>query len=128
MPLPDALITSVGTRVFQRQVDGTWLEDQTWSAQLEEGWHLDAVREATYHAVAAVGRDGMHFRPPEEQNSHKVLAVTVHPPSVHWLLRCPYLLPVKACNAGLHACTAAPRGSQPWNARDMAHLLAWGCR
>ncbi|KFM25353.1 Protein GrpE [Auxenochlorella protothecoides] len=31
-----------------------------------------AVRDAAYAALAAVGRDAMHFRPPAEQNEHKV--------------------------------------------------------
>jgi hypothetical protein len=30
------------------------------------------VRDAAYAALAAVGKDAMHFRPPEEQNDHKV--------------------------------------------------------
>lgn len=72
MALPDALISSVGTKVFQRRVDGSWAEDLQWSACLDEGWDLNQAREAAYHAVAAVGREQMHFRPPDEQNDHKV--------------------------------------------------------
>ena len=72
MALPDVLIASVGTKVFQRQGNGGWVEDDQWSKRLDDGWHLNTVREATYHAVAAVGREVMHFRPPEEQNEHKV--------------------------------------------------------
>lgn len=30
------------------------------------------MREAAYKALADVGRDSMHFRPPEEQNDHKI--------------------------------------------------------
>lgn len=72
MALPDALIASVGTKVYQRHARGGWEEDKEWSARLDDGWHLNTVREAAYHALAAVGRDVMHFRPPEEQNDHKV--------------------------------------------------------
>ena len=51
---------------------GQWVEDAGYAAQLDEDWHLEDVREATYAALAAVGRDNMHFRPPDEQNEHKV--------------------------------------------------------
>lgn len=53
------------------EVDGHWVENAEYAAQLNEGWDLNVVREAAYAALAAVGRDHMHFRPPEEQNDHK---------------------------------------------------------
>ena len=46
--------------------------DQDFAAQLDKGWTLDKVRDATYKALAAAGKERMHFRPPEEQNDHKV--------------------------------------------------------
>ena len=49
-----------------------WVEDADFAARLDQGWDLNVVREACYQAVMAVGRDAMHFRPPEEQNDHKV--------------------------------------------------------
>lgn len=58
-------------QVYNR-VKGQWVEDVGYAAQLDEDWHLEDVREATYAALAAVGRDNMHFRPPDEQNEHKV--------------------------------------------------------
>ena len=48
-----------------------WREDEGYTASLGAGWQLEAVREACYAALAAVGKDAMHFRPPSEQNSHK---------------------------------------------------------
>ena len=33
---------------------------------------MEAVREAAYAALIAVGKDAMHFRPPSEMNEHKV--------------------------------------------------------
>eukprot|EP00775_Hariotina_reticulata_P009256 gene9256-9422_t len=36
------------------------------------GWNVTAVREAAYAALAKVGKEAMHFRPPDEQNDHKV--------------------------------------------------------
>ncbi|GAX82355.1 hypothetical protein CEUSTIGMA_g9784.t1 [Chlamydomonas eustigma] len=79
MAAPDALISAVGTKVYQRQLlpgsstkGGEWEEDAEWSKQLDEGWDVQAVREAGYKALSQVGKDAMHFRPPEEQNIHKV--------------------------------------------------------
>ena len=48
------------------------VEDMHYSARLDEGWNLEIVREAAYASLAAAGREKMHFRPPEEQNAHKV--------------------------------------------------------
>ncbi len=42
------------------------------AALLDEAWDLEVVRNAAYQALAAVGREKMHFRPPDEQNEHKV--------------------------------------------------------
>lgn len=53
-------------------VDGEWLVDTDHAALLDEAWDLNIVRDAAYAALAAVGRDDMHFRPPDEQNEHKV--------------------------------------------------------
>lgn len=41
---------------------GRWREDEGYTAQLGRGWHLEAVREACYKALASVGKDAMHFR------------------------------------------------------------------
>lgn len=49
-----------------------WELDNTFAKQLDRQWDLHKVREATYAALAAVGKEQMHFRPPEEQNDHKV--------------------------------------------------------
>ncbi|KAL0041523.1 hypothetical protein WJX79_006124 [Trebouxia sp. C0005] len=51
---------------------GNWVEDEQYARRLAHAWKLDTVREATYAALAAAGREKMHFRPPEEQNDHKV--------------------------------------------------------
>ncbi|GBF87879.1 sucrose phosphatase [Raphidocelis subcapitata] len=69
---PDVLISAVGTKIYNYVGSGRWREDEGWLARLTEGWDLTAVREAAYAALAEVGRDSMHFRPPEEQNDHKV--------------------------------------------------------
>lgn len=55
-----------------RGSDGAWKEDSTYTARLNKGWSLEAVREAAYSALSAVGKDSMHFRPPSEMHEHKV--------------------------------------------------------
>lgn len=71
LPMPDYLITSVGTKVFYNE-EGEWKEDERHSARLDRGWDLEVVRDAAYSALSKVGRERMHFRPPDEQNNHKV--------------------------------------------------------
>lgn len=71
LPQPDCLITSVGTKVYNH-ADGEWVVDQDHVALLDQDWDLNVVRDAAYAALASVGRDSMHFRPPDEQNEHKV--------------------------------------------------------
>lgn len=68
---PDLLISAVGTKIYDN-VNGSWEEDKGWEAQLQAGWNLTVVREAAYAALAKVGKERMHFRPPDEQNQHKV--------------------------------------------------------
>ena len=71
LAMPDVLMSSVGTKVYNWQ-QGSWVEDAQYASRLDRAWKLDTVREATYAALAAAGRGKMHFRPPEEQNDHKV--------------------------------------------------------
>lgn len=71
LAMPDVLMSSVGTKVYNWQ-QGSWVEDAQYASRLDHAWKLETVREATYAALAAAGRDKMHFRPPEEQNDHKV--------------------------------------------------------
>jgi len=49
-----------------------WELDQEFAAKLDEGWNLEKVRDAAYKALKAAGKERMHFRPPDEQNEHKV--------------------------------------------------------
>ena len=62
----------VGTKVYNWE-DGKWVVDAEYASRLDQQWSLEAVRDATYAALAAVGKDSMHFRPPDEQNDHKVV-------------------------------------------------------
>jgi len=68
---PDVLISAVGTRIYVHRAGG-WAPDAEWGRLLDRGWNVEVVREAAYSALAMVGKDRMHFRPPEEQNRHKI--------------------------------------------------------
>lgn len=73
MPEPDLLISSVGTKIYRKKENGDgWEEDVDYVARLDAGWRLEAVREAAYAAMAAVGKESYHFRPPSEMNAHKI--------------------------------------------------------
>lgn len=70
---PDGYISGLGTKVyFWHNEQHEWVEDINWSKRLDFGWDLQQVRESAYRALAAVGRDSVMFRPPEEQNEHKI--------------------------------------------------------
>ena len=75
LALPDVLITSVGTQVFCRDKDHSavrFVEDEEWIRRLSYKWDLGIVREITYKLLAEYGDESIHFRPPREQNEHKV--------------------------------------------------------
>lgn len=57
LPVPDALICAVGTRVYRRG-EGAWVEDAAWTAQLDAEWDLAAMREITYGAWRSAGAAG----------------------------------------------------------------------
>lgn len=56
---------------FYRQ-GSAWEEDQAYTSRLGANWNLDAARDAAYAALAAAGKDAMHFRAPSEMNEHKI--------------------------------------------------------
>ena len=77
LPPPDVLISAVGTRLYERAGGagadpGRWRPVPEYERRLDEGWDLGLVRELAYAELARVGREAMHFRPPVEQNAHKV--------------------------------------------------------
>lgn len=73
---------AAGLQVYRNQ-EGEWVEDERHSATLDRGWDLDIVRDAAYSALAKVGRERMHFRPPDEQNDHKVRPHLLHLSASH---------------------------------------------
>jgi len=77
LPRPDALVCSVGTKVYLPQPGwggkaGGWTEDGAWSARLDEGWDLGIMRDIAHAALDAVGHSEAHWRPEAEQNEHKL--------------------------------------------------------
>jgi sucrose-6F-phosphate phosphohydrolase len=69
---PDLLISSVGTKIYKKESNNSWVQDEIYEKRLGKGWELDAVREAAYAALGAVGTEKMHFRPPSEMNDYKI--------------------------------------------------------
>ena len=61
LEVPDVLISAVGTKIYSHR-DGEWPEDPDWVEQLEEGWQLKTVQNATQQALDSVGSENMHFR------------------------------------------------------------------
>jgi len=73
LAVPDVIISAVGTKIYEKDPSSKkWIEMGSWTRVLDEEWSLEAVRDATYRVLASVGREAMHFRPPEELNEHKV--------------------------------------------------------
>ena len=54
LAMPDVLMSSVGTKVYNWQ-NGSWAEDAQYASRLDHAWKLETVREATYAALAAAG-------------------------------------------------------------------------
>ena len=77
LPRPDVLICAVGTKVYLpvlggRGVAAMWVEDGGWRGQLDHGWDLSLLRALASESISTVGQSVAHFRPPEEQNEHKL--------------------------------------------------------
>lgn len=78
LPEPDMLISAVGTKIYSKTPEGSWAEDIQYGNRLSAEWNLDSVREVAYKAMAMVGKDAMHFRPPHEMNEYKVTAAVLN--------------------------------------------------
>ena len=60
------------------------MEDADYLTFLDTDWDVSVMRDAAYRALNAVGDDVMHFRPPDEQNDHKITCgVMVHAGSIN---------------------------------------------
>lgn len=66
-----AVLLSIHSCIALAQ-DGQWVEDADYLTFLDTDWDVGVMRDAAYRALNAVGDDVMHFRPPDEQNDHKI--------------------------------------------------------
>ena len=60
LPVPDVLITAVGTKIWRLDAEGgtrgtatglAWQEDHQWARTLDEGWDLVGIKRATQKVV-----------------------------------------------------------------------------
>ena len=81
LPLPDALITAVGTKIFLLNREGgtrgtasglEWHEDLQWSTVLDENWDLKVAREAGAAAVAAAPEGSAHWLDDGSEHPHRI--------------------------------------------------------
>lgn len=66
LPIPDALVCSLGTRIYwpsQRGDGSGWDEDVAWSRHVAQGWSRDAARDACDALVMSVRIRGRLERP-----------------------------------------------------------------
>ncbi len=80
LPVPDALVTAVGTKVFLLDREGgtrgtasggAWREDAGWARALDTGWDLGAARAAAKAAVDAAPGD-VHWLDDGSEHPHRV--------------------------------------------------------
>lgn len=90
LPIPDALITAVGTKVFLLDTEGgsratasgmVWQEDAAWAESLDEGWNLGAARSAAQAVIEelksrsivdANGNGAAHWLDDGSEHPHRV--------------------------------------------------------
>jgi sucrose-phosphate synthase len=65
LPMPEAFVVDVGTRLMLSDGSGGWRECPTFAATLDEGWYRDAV-------AAVLTGLGIEPQPPETAGPHKL--------------------------------------------------------
>ena len=83
--------------------DGRWVEDEDYLTFLDTDWDVSIMRDAAYRALNAVGDDVMHFRPPDEQNDHKITCGVMVLEQTHCLKN------AHACSSTLLVCVECVR-------------------
>lgn len=90
LPVPDAIITAVGTKIFlldrERGHRGTasgegWHEDLDWSRSLDEGWQLEKVHHAAAQVIQDLSGDQVKWLDDGSEHPHRI-ALNVHVDSV----------------------------------------------
>lgn len=81
LPVPDVLITAVGTKIFLLNREGgtrgtssglSWQEDQQWGALLDRDWNLAAVREVGTEAIAGAEEGAAHWLDDGSEHPHRI--------------------------------------------------------
>ena len=88
LPVPDALITAVGTKIFLLDREGgtrgtasglAWVEDLQWARVLDGGWDLDVVKAAAIEAMASIPEGTAHWLDDGSEHPHRIaLSVQAH--------------------------------------------------
>ena len=90
LPVPDAIITAVGTKIFlldrERGHRGTasgegWHEDLDWSRSLDEGWDLGKVHQAASDVIRDLSEEHVKWLDDGSEHPHRI-ALNVHVDSV----------------------------------------------
>lgn len=86
LPIPDAIISAVGTKIFlldrERGHRGStsgssWHEDMDWAHSLDEGWDLHIVRQAANAAIQEYSQDKVNWLDDGSEHPHRI-ALSVH--------------------------------------------------
>jgi len=90
LPIPDALITAVGTKIYLLdREDGHrgsasglgWHEDMDWAQSLDEGWDLEQVRNVGADVIKELTEERAHWLDDGSEHPHRI-ALSVHVDSV----------------------------------------------
>lgn len=90
LPVPDAIITAVGTKIFlldrEKGHRGTssglqWTEDVQWASSLDAGWDLEKVRRAASEVLVELSGDAISWLDDGSEHPHRI-ALSVHVNSV----------------------------------------------
>jgi len=86
LPIPDAIITAVGTKIFlldrEKGHRGTtsgsaWQEDVQWARSLDAGWDLEKARGAANEVISELSSDQIAWLDDGSEHPHRV-ALSVH--------------------------------------------------
>ena len=107
LPIPDAIITAVGTKIFlldrEKGHRGTasgssWHEDMQWARSLDAGWNLEKARAAASEVISELSGDQIAWLDDGTEHPHRV-ALSVHVNTVDLAM---HLLKEKMDAQGMH--------------------------
>ena len=107
LPVPDAIITAVGTKIFlldrEKGHRGTasgdgWHEDMEWARSLDEGWDIKKVQDAASSVIHELSEDHVKWLDTGNEHPHRI-ALNVHVDSVDMVQ---HLMREKLNHHGIH--------------------------